>query len=73
MTTPTTTFKIGDLIFIVPGVHDKMLPSNRTGVIVGFPPQGQSLGTEIIVWNILFTNGEILKFHQRWMARVYNE
>lgn len=68
-----TQFKIGDLVFIIQGIHDKRMPFNRIGVIVGYPSQAQSLGTEVLIWNVLFTNGEVLRFHKRWMAKAYDE
>ena len=55
-------FQAGDLVEITDGTHTEKLPLNRTGLILERIANG--------VYNIKFTNGNILKFHRMFIRLI---
>ena len=56
----------GDLVRIDSGTEDAALPSDRIGVLIEKAdtlPKSNS-------WNVLFVNGQVLKFHECFILRV---
>ena len=70
-------FQLGDLVKIKPGTEDHRMPDGRVGVIVervsvrtSMPATDPPAAYATAVFDILFTNGETLKFHSRWLNKV---
>jgi hypothetical protein len=57
-----TLFQPGDLVEITDGTHTDALPDNRTGLIIERVANS--------VYNIKFTNGNILKFHRMFIRLI---
>ena len=55
-------FQAGDLVEITDGTHTEKLPSNRTGLIIERVANS--------VYNIKFTNGNVLKFHRMFIRLI---
>jgi len=56
--------KVGDYVTILPGVHDDRIPSSRRdGLIL------EVVGEKRDQALVLFSNGEILKFHK---SQIHN-
>ena len=55
-------FQAGDLVEITDETHTDKLPSNRTGLILERVANS--------VYNIKFTNGNILKFHRMFIRLI---
>ena len=55
-------FQAGDLVEITDGTHTEKLPLNRTGLIL------ERIANS--VYNIKFTNGNILKFHRMFIRLI---
>ena len=55
-------FQAGDLVEITDGTHTDKLPPNRTGLILERVANS--------VYNIKFTNGNILKFHRMFIRLI---
>lgn len=68
-------FKVGDLVRIKDSTSDKKIPENRHGLIVEcHAPRdyAKHMGYTDI-WNILMTNGNILRFHEMFLEKVSKE
>ena len=66
--------KIGDYVEILPGVHDDRMPEERHGLVVEMVEQYRwntpnKLGLPDQV-NVMFHNGNILKFHKSQVKTV---
>ena len=55
-------FQAGDLVEITDGTDTERLPSNRTGLIIERVANS--------VYNIKFTNGNVLKFHRMFIRLI---
>ena len=65
---------MGDLVKIKPGTEDYRMPDGRVGVIVKRISIKSTIENgahhDTAVFDILFTNGETLKFHSKWLNKV---
>tara|TARA_Y100000593_G_scaffold63779_1_gene117806 strand:+ start:852 stop:1070 length:219 start_codon:yes stop_codon:yes gene_type:complete len=60
--------KVGDLVKISDGTEDARLPPARTGIAI--ENILNESGRETYMWNIQFTNGNTLKFHEMFIEVV---
>lgn len=58
----------GDLVHIDAGTEDAAMPQDRLGVLL----ERADTSPKTESWNVLFVNGQILKFHECFIVRVEN-
>jgi len=73
-TTPTTTtskpFEVGDLVRVLEGTHDPMLPESRMGLVVEVVrSERQQSSRHKDLYNVQFGT-KILCFHPMWLEHV---
>ena len=65
--------KPGDLVRIKEGTHDSRLPDSRLGILMyeykAVLPYTDREPQNTGCWMILFTNGELLHFHEYYIVR----
>ena len=69
MTAEKRPFHAGDLVRIDAGTEDASLPDDRVGILLeraDTRPKSSS-------WNILFVNGQVLKFHECFIVLVESD
>ena len=68
-------FKVGDLVRVKDSTHDQKMPESRCGLIVErqAPRSGDKHLRFTNIWNILMTNGNILRFHEMFLEKISEE
>jgi ketosteroid isomerase-like protein len=68
-------FKVGDLVRVKDSTDDQNIPESRCGLIMERystrPDEKHMRYTDI--WNVLLTNGNILRFHEMFLDKISEE
>ena len=61
--------QVGDLVRIDSGPEDEAMPQDRIGILL----ESADTRPKTESWNVLFVNGQVLKFHECFIVRVEND
>ena len=68
-------FKVGDLVRVKDSTNDQDIPESRCGLIMEryAPRPNEKHMRYTDIWNVLLTNGSILRFHEMFLEKVSEE